>query len=454
MKCPICARETDPDAMFCTVCGKRIPRCPSCGRVLYERGRFCDHDGTPLSEELFAEFPPEPAAVQAAEPAPSERPAEGRAAPPPAAPPPKKRGKGPLAAVLILLAVLLLAAAGAGGYYLLRGELPFLSGEKQDNAPDPSGDGGRSESEEDGPAEEDDPVEDALAPARELAEEGDWAGALEEIRRALEENPRSQKLQEALEEYIEAFEEEALERAAAAEERDGLPAAVRSLREAMEALGGESERLSGKIETYGERCAADAIAQADRLAEGKRLDEAKAGLDEALALFPENEALRGALAQVEALIEAADSIPPISMDAVTGVEASSYLKEPKHNLYHTADRAIDGDLSAAWVEGAPGDGIGESITFTFDGVYRVSGMHIHAGYQKSAELYQRNARPAVLTVTFSDGGEQTVTLQDVNGVQDVSFDAPAETESVTLTIASVYPGSKFEDTVISEVAFY
>ena len=33
MKCPICARETDSDAVFCEICGKKIPRCPSCGKV-------------------------------------------------------------------------------------------------------------------------------------------------------------------------------------------------------------------------------------------------------------------------------------------------------------------------------------------------------------------------------------------------------------------------------------
>ena len=60
MKCPICARETDSDAVFCEICGKKIPRCPSCGKVLYERSRFCDHDGAPLPEELFLDLPPDP----------------------------------------------------------------------------------------------------------------------------------------------------------------------------------------------------------------------------------------------------------------------------------------------------------------------------------------------------------------------------------------------------------
>ena len=98
--------------------------------------------------------------------------------------------------------------------------------------------------------------------------------------------------------------------------------------------------------------------------------------------------------------------------------------------------------------------IGESVTFTFDGTYLVSGFQIYAGYQKSDALYEKNSRPADLTVTFSNGDEAAVTLADESGSQRIAFDAPAETNSVTLTIDSVYSGSKYEDTVISEIVFY
>lgn len=76
MKCPLCSREQDADAVFCTACGKKIPRCPACGTVLYKRSRFCVVDGTPLPENLFAGFPPEP------EQTPAAPRAAGSAAPP------------------------------------------------------------------------------------------------------------------------------------------------------------------------------------------------------------------------------------------------------------------------------------------------------------------------------------------------------------------------------------
>ena len=417
MKCPICARETDSDAVFCEICGKKIPRCPSCGKVLYERSRFCDHDGAPLPEELFLDLPPDP----------SDAP-----------PPQKKRSGAPLIAVLILLAVLLLAA-GAGGYVLLGGELPFLSGEQPEDQPSASEDGDWDE------PEEDDPVETALASARDYAEEEEYLKALREVRRALEEKPSSKKLLEARQAYTADFETDALERAEALAESGGLPDAVQAVREALDALGEESEALSGRLSEYEARWTGDAAALAERLG---------AQLDEALALFPENAELRGKLARVEELMEQANRVPPISMDAVTAVDATSYLIQSSYSLYHTPDRMMDGDLSTAWVEGASGDGIGESVTFTFDGTYLVSGFQIYAGYQKSDALYEKNSRPADLTVTFSNGDEAAVTLADESGSQRIAFDAPAETNSVTLTIDSVYSGSKYEDTVISEIVFY
>lgn len=55
---------------------------------------------------------------------------------------------------------------------------------------------------------------------------------------------------------------------------------------------------------------------------------------------------------------------------------------------------------------------------------------------------------------FSNGDSQTVILQDVNGPQDVAFTMPVETGSITIIISSVYSGSTYEDTAISELSFY
>lgn len=146
--------------------------------------------------------------------------------------------------------------------------------------------------------------------------------------------------------------------------------------------------------------------------------------------------------------------PDFRRDAVLSVSASSSLIEQSYGISHTPEKAIDGDLTTGWAENAPGAGVGESITLFLDSTYTVRGFVIHAGYQKSASLYERNARPAVLKLSFSNGESQSFTLQDLNGQQRILFAQPVETDRVTFTIESVYNGTTYQDTVISELMLF
>lgn len=143
---------------------------------------------------------------------------------------------------------------------------------------------------------------------------------------------------------------------------------------------------------------------------------------------------------------------PVTMSAVKTVTASSALSE--YNMTHSPDRVIDGDRSTAWVEGAAGQGIDESIILHFDTDYTVSGINICAGYQISEDLYYKNSRPKEILVEFSGGKSQTYQLEDKLEEQKISFAEPAETDYVSISIVSVYPGNKYEDTVISEISLY
>ena len=142
----------------------------------------------------------------------------------------------------------------------------------------------------------------------------------------------------------------------------------------------------------------------------------------------------------------------VRMQDVSLVEASSELSE--RGMTHSADRICDGSLNDAWVEGASGQGIGENVRFTFDDVYCFSGMRINAGYQKTEDLYYKNSRPKKIKLTFSDGRSKSFKLKDYYGMQQVDFDEPIESDSVRVTIESVYKGKKYKDTVISEIEWY
>lgn len=144
-----------------------------------------------------------------------------------------------------------------------------------------------------------------------------------------------------------------------------------------------------------------------------------------------------------------DKAPEVRMQDVKDVSASSYLSEK--NIKHVPDLIMDGDTTTAWVEGVDGNGEGESITFTFGDLYAVSDIKIWNGYQKSEDLYYKNARPAELELEFSDGSTERISLQDISsGFQEFALERHV-TSYVKVKIISTYAGSKYEDTVISEI---
>ena len=111
----------------------------------------------------------------------------------------------------------------------------------------------------------------------------------------------------------------------------------------------------------------------------------------------------------------------------------------------------DGDLTTAWVEGARGQGEGESITLTFDTTCSVSGFKISAGYQKTKELFEKNSRPKEIEILFSDGASCRVTLEDHMSEQTVNLSRAVESQTLTIRLISVYPGTTYTDTAISEI---
>lgn len=150
----------------------------------------------------------------------------------------------------------------------------------------------------------------------------------------------------------------------------------------------------------------------------------------------------------------APEAPAVSGNAVVSVDATTSLKDGHTGALHKAQNAYDNDLTTAWVEGVGGQGINESITFNFDGAYQVSGININAGYQKTEDLYYKNSRPEQISIEFSDGTSIPYFLDDVMETQILRFSEPVITDKVTIKIQGVYPGTKYEDTAISEISFF
>jgi hypothetical protein len=114
---------------------------------------------------------------------------------------------------------------------------------------------------------------------------------------------------------------------------------------------------------------------------------------------------------------------------------------------------FDGRLDFGWAEGARNNGEGESLAFAFEKAVSIDGIYIANGYQRSEDHFRKNGRVKTFDV-YADGKlVQTIPLKDDMGYQYIEFDAPFKAKTVVLKIASTYPGSRYTDTVISELKF-
>lgn len=156
---------------------------------------------------------------------------------------------------------------------------------------------------------------------------------------------------------------------------------------------------------------------------------------------------------------------------------------------------VDGNYTTAWVEGELRSGVGQSVYISLPHYCR--SINVHAGYGKSPSLYQQNNRVKRFRVTCHVGinpvgyasevtmlfkmmqlpGEHYIDLRDVDMLQTFMFpfahaDIAKFTEKVKelyathheepifqvsaflqLEIVSVYKGTKYDDTCVSELFF-
>lgn len=149
---------------------------------------------------------------------------------------------------------------------------------------------------------------------------------------------------------------------------------------------------------------------------------------------------------------------------VTFIEAWASSELTDKYGYYSAANAFDNNTDTAWAEAASDDGLRSAITGSWiaeEAGWVVDGIVLNAGYQKSGTTFKNNNRPRDITVEISSGSfgaraaaSRMAVLEDARTQQTVAFDAPVpldDTVTVTLTINSVYSGSKYTDTCISEI---
>lgn len=139
------------------------------------------------------------------------------------------------------------------------------------------------------------------------------------------------------------------------------------------------------------------------------------------------------------------------------MSASSELK-PYKTISYGAQNAHDFNLDTVWSEGVEGYGLGETLTLTEDTEYKSLGIthfEIINGYVKSEKLWQDNSRVKQFDVSLNGEFFKTLYLEDCMEVQ--SFEIGLLPFSLydeiifEFKIMSVYPGKKYQDTVITEL---
>lgn len=142
---------------------------------------------------------------------------------------------------------------------------------------------------------------------------------------------------------------------------------------------------------------------------------------------------------------------------VKTVTASSCLP-PIKAFNYKGENAHDFSHESVWA--TKGSGVGESLTYTFEGrCPRITTVKILNGHVKSAAAWQANSRVKKLRMWYNNKPYAVLALQDSRTLQcfDVGtlgyFDEAKPDWTLKFEILEVYPGSKYADTVIAELYF-
>ncbi len=130
---------------------------------------------------------------------------------------------------------------------------------------------------------------------------------------------------------------------------------------------------------------------------------------------------------------------------------SSALAPQGSNTYGPRNLARDG----AWCEGKKGYGIGEIIKLRYEPYETDNGppsydrLIIGNGYDKSNSTFVDNSRVKQIEIKTDKERSWVRSLQDKMGEQVVLLGEEISPVSISITILSVYPGRKYQDTCIS-----
>lgn len=150
--------------------------------------------------------------------------------------------------------------------------------------------------------------------------------------------------------------------------------------------------------------------------------------------------------------ESSETTEAVRPDPVfTRANCSSIRNTDSEAGQYSVGAVIDGDIQTKWAPRNANRGLGEWIEIIADEPQYVTGMQIANGYPRDQLTWQRNNRVKDCTISFGDGTYLNVTLLDQKDLQTVNFGREVETNSIRITINSIYYGTKWKDVAIAEI---
>lgn len=133
------------------------------------------------------------------------------------------------------------------------------------------------------------------------------------------------------------------------------------------------------------------------------------------------------------------------------VAASNYLATARSS--YPVQNAFDGNPATCWQDGVEGNGEGTELSVILSESCDLQYIVFYNGQSSSEERFRKNGRVCQLEIGNGQFTE-VIELADENIPVAIQLDGWENVSSVYFKINSVYPGSTYMDTCISEIVFY
>ena len=151
---------------------------------------------------------------------------------------------------------------------------------------------------------------------------------------------------------------------------------------------------------------------------------------------------------------AAAAPAPVRVDPRTISASASSELPPADSVTYSIRNTLDGNSRTAWNNhsAVAGSGVGETLTYRFPRAVHLVRIGLVNGYAKTAELRAANGRIRGVLIT-TDARTLRATLSDTASPQRLNRDFGL-TRKVTLRVTSIYPGARYTDLALTEIAFW